>query len=321
MKKIKDFLKDFISGIIDSPYILNFATYAVGVIDIIIATIITFLSIRPIKANFDFSDFMVKLATNVYNKVFIIIFIILMLLYIIFVLIKYFKGKKSIGINILLIITLLFAIFAGVSIWVSIYYDDIDLATKIGNIIMPENLDSGIKALIFIGYLSLPIILFMVFLGILSKKFDDSYLGNFIICLLVNTIGIGLIILVITIIAAIIINIKAILITIGIGALALVGSYIGFGVLLGGTGGGRSYTPSPKKEVSKTEIKTSGPEVKEFSGDVSFVREYSINYSSDQIYADTYFGHNRVCSAKEFDDGKVIIKKNGQVVKTILRKK
>ena len=98
--------------------------------------------------------------------------------------------------------------------------------------------------------------------------------------------------------------------------LFLVFAHISEGGSSGYSGG---YTSSVKSKEEPT--KNNSPEIKEFKGDVKFVRRYSYNYSSEQIYSITFFGENRVCSANEYDNKTIIIKLNGKEVSFIPKEK
>ena len=326
MKKLIENVKDKIYNLIENVkdiilYLINIKEnicavcvwlYIFSVINFITGTILTFTKIKSIK-EFNFDNFYNLYNNAIFNKIFIVLLLILSVTYISLILYKYFtSNKKSKLINVFIIITVIFILFALLCIWIMVNYNDVRLAEKIGKIIIPNSIDSNIRPLLFLIYLGLPIIFITILLGIMSEKFYEPYLKSLIICLLVNTLGVSILALAIGIVFQIIANINIIIGFIGICILLYL-----FSIFFTAGLSSPSYIQVEKNQ--KKETKKDEPITKEFKGDIKFVKRYSINYSSDQIYSITYFGENHVCSAYEFDNKKVIIKKDGKIVDFIPR--
>ena len=330
MKKLKEIFSDGFDSIIENPNILLYFMFVLSGINFVIGIINSVKEMLPIKDYFkntyNLDNFFGIFSSNVYNKVFVILLIASIIIYLLLMLCNYFINEMDKKTNIFLIITLLFIIFDVFLVSMGYLSESNRIAKAITDFFVPPSLDYNTGVWVILFYLAIPVICILVFLGIMSEKCYESFLAIFIIYILINTLGIPLIIIIIDFIISIIVNIKAIVI--GIGQMAL-GIFVLFILFIGFSGGSSSsYTPTTSyasndnnSKNSKPEIKKEEPQVKEFKGDVKFVKRYSNNYFSDQIYSITFFGENRVCSASDFDQKKVIIKKDGVEVKFIPRDK
>jgi len=330
MKKVKEIFSDGFNNIIENPNILLYFMFVLSGINFVIGIINSvkeMLSIKEyFKSTYNLDNFYSIFSSNIFNKLFAILFIASIIIYLLLMLCNYFINEMDKKTNIFLMITLLLIIFDIFIISMGYLSENNSIAKTIIDFFVPPSLDYNTGVWVILFYLAIPVICILVFLGIMSEKCFESFLAIFIIYILINTLGIPLIIIIIDFIISIIVNIKAIVI--GIGQMAL-GVFVLFILFIGFSGGSSSsYTPTTSyasndnnSKNSKLEIKKEEPQVKEFKGDVKFVKRYSNNYFSDQIYSITFFGENRVCSASDFDQKKVIIKKDGVEVKFIPRDK
>lgn len=190
-----------ISGIVKSinenPETLYIIMYIASFLNFIVSMFITYSQIGRVKLeNIDgkFNDFLNTLLNtllnNVFNKIFISLFIGLLVLYLLIILIKYFKSnKKTIIINIILIVTFVFLIIDGLFL----IFDN-----SSNEIIVPilEKLVFNHLELILV-YFAIPIVGVLCFLGMFCGK---KSVKSFVLFILIN----GLVMYILTAISALI---------------------------------------------------------------------------------------------------------------------
>ena len=316
IKNIKQNITSFKTNKIEGILNIGISLITCTAIINFIYTLISFI------INFGFkNEFNAYTWSNYFNIIYLIISIILFIISLIMIYINYYIEEKKKTPFILLIISLIF--IGIIYIYFLASYSNMckemtDGCKALENILTINGLVTGDNiAYLVLGFGIISLILFIISLIIIGK---DGYSDNIFDLIIISIFSF----LIVPVILLIISNI----IPLGIWLLILVGVYVGFMIftfIMGSSGssigsGGYSSSFKPKKERVSKPIKDDS-NIKKFDGNVEFVREYSYNNSTEMIYAKRWNGKNVVCTAKEFDSGKVIIEKNGKKVTNIFSEK
>lgn len=174
--------------------------YILSFINLIVEFIMTIKEVGAVKqTNLDeyFKVFPTTFINNIFNIVFITLFVGIIILYILINIIKYFKSKeKSIIAYILLIATLVFFILDGLFLVADKLSSDSILYRILDALFSIFGRDNYVLSTIV--YFSIPIICVLLFLRLFSEK---KIISN-VICVLVNTVGVMMLSMILTLLYA-----------------------------------------------------------------------------------------------------------------------
>jgi hypothetical protein len=187
MKKMWDNLK----AIIFSEYAPLLLIYIIAEVNLIVSLVLSYKEVGSFKGLFE------NLSTvgmpNLFNNIYVKLFVGLILIYIAIIIIRYFfKKNKDYKFCIFLVITLALTVFAGVCTFTAMFYDQNNLGQLVYRVLyfnFMKDGQSNVKFALYVLYLIIPGLCVLYSLVRIGKENKEEYLRYLLYTMLFNSFG------------------------------------------------------------------------------------------------------------------------------------